>query len=379
MKIENVKGFKDFTGEDAEKRALIRKIFIEIFEKYGFEGAETPIIEYEEFVKGDNAGDEVISDIFKLRDKGGRKLALRYELTFPLKRLMKNKKLPYKRYQVGVVFRDEPFSSSRFRQFVQCDVDIVGSKIEDEAEILKVTNEVLERLNIGFTIYINNRKLLNEIFESEGVKKKEEVMREIDKLDKLSEKDVLRNLKKFNAEKLLKVFKEKESYFKKFESYSEIEKLKKYCKYYGVDVKFLPSLARGLSYYNGSIFEVKTKGVKETVTAGGSYMFNNVQCTGISFGLDRLSGLAKINDGKEKIMVISIGEDKKSIELVNKLRGKGRSCVLFYGKPSKALDYADLKKIGKVVFVGKEEIKRKKFKLRDMKTGKENFVSLDKI
>ena len=159
MTTETVKGFKDFTGEEAEKREEIRKILVESFEKYGFEPAETPVVEYEEFVKGDNASDEAVSDIFRLKDKGERKLALRYEFTFQLKRLMQNKKLPYKRYQIGPVFRDEPVSSSRFRQFTQCDVDIVGSRIKDEAEILFLTKEIMDRLGIKFVIYINNQRI----------------------------------------------------------------------------------------------------------------------------------------------------------------------------------------------------------------------------
>src|SRR3989338_2992749 len=123
--MESIKGFKDYTGEEAKKRAEIKKILVETFEKYGFEPAETPVIEAEEFVRGENANDEAVSDIYTLEDKGKRKLALRYEFTFQLKR-----------YQLGEVFRDEPVSSNRFRQFVQSDIDIIGSTIKDDAEIL---------------------------------------------------------------------------------------------------------------------------------------------------------------------------------------------------------------------------------------------------
>src|SRR3989344_2992231 len=162
---ETVKGFKDYSGEDAVKRVEIKKIIEETFQLYNFQPAETPIIEYEEFVKSGNENDEAVSDIFKLEDRGKRKLALRYELTFQLKRLMQNKKLPYRRYQIGEVFRDEPVSSNRLRQFTQCDVDVIGSTVKDEAEILFLTKEIMDRLGIKFVIYINNRKLLNEILE----------------------------------------------------------------------------------------------------------------------------------------------------------------------------------------------------------------------
>src|SRR3989338_692273 len=136
MSTETVKGFSDYAGEEAEKRERIKESLSKNFILYCFESSETPIIEYEDFVKGENEYDEAVSDIFRLQDKGKRNLALRYELTFQLKRLAKNRKLPYKRYQTGEVFRDEPVSSSRFRQFTQCDVDVIGSSLKDEAEVL---------------------------------------------------------------------------------------------------------------------------------------------------------------------------------------------------------------------------------------------------
>ncbi len=376
MKTNTIKGFKDFTEQEAVKRAEIKKILVEIFEKYGFEPAETPIIEYEEFVKGDNKNDEAVSDIYKLKDKGKRKLALRYEFTFQLKRLMKNKKLPYKRYQIGEVFRDEPASLNRFRQITQCDIDIIGSEIKQEAEILSITKDILDKLGIEFTIYINNRKLLNEILDDQKIKNKEKVIREIDKLDKLSEAEVKRNLKKLRAEKILSVFKKPESYFKKYKFYNEIILLKKYCKLYNVEVRFSPSLSRGLSYYNGTVFEVKAKGSKETITAGGSYEFNNIQCTGISFGLDRLTNLVKKDYEKEKYLIVSLNQDKEAIKLAQQLRKKGEVALIYYGKPSKALQYANSYKINKVIFVGKKEVKNKKFKVKNMKSGKESVLKV---
>jgi len=376
MNTELTKGFKDYSGEEALKRAEIRKLLAGTFKKYGFEPAETPVLENEEFVRGENEKDEAVSDIFKLQDKGKRKLALRYEFTFQLKRLMGNKKLPYKRYEIGEVFRDEPTSSNRFRQFVQCDADIVGSKIKDEAEIFAMAKEVLDKIGVNYTIYVNNRKLLNEILEKEGVKDKEKVIKEIDKLDKIPEKDIKEVLKKYNAEKILGFFKKDKDFFKKYDSYKEIEELEKNLKYYGVKIEFSPSLARGLSYYNGTIFEIKTKEMRETITSGGSYIFNGIQCSGISFGLDRISSLAKIDTAKERYLVVSLDEDKEAINIVKGLRETGKIAEIFYGKPTKALEYANAYKISKVVFVGEREVKEKKFKVKDMETGKESLLKL---
>ena len=382
MKTETIKGFNDFTGEEALKRAKIKKIIQKQFELYGFEPAETPVIEEEGFVRGDNVGDEVISDIFKLQDKGKRKLALRYEFTFQLKRIAKNKKLPYKRYQIGPVFRDEPVSANRFRQFTQCDADVVGSNLKDEAEVLATIKNIGKKLGIDLIIYINNRKLLNEILQEQGIDDGniDKVIREIDKIDKLSEKEILNNLKKYGAEKLLKILKKSEKEFEKYSSYKEIKELKKFCKLYGFDIKFSPSLARGLSYYNGSVFEAKVKGTKESVAGGGAFLINGIQSFGYGMGLERLSLLAKIKPDNIKFLVLSIEQDKEAIKIAEKMRSNGVAVMVLIDKGiSKALEYANSKKIEKVIFVGKEEIKKKKFKIKDMKTGKEKLVSEKEI
>lgn len=379
MVTEAVKGFRDIEGIQAERKLAIRNIIEEVFKVYGFNPTETPIIEQEEFVRGNNSGDEAVSEIFKLSDRGERKLALRYEFTFQLKRLAQNKKLPYKRYQIGEVFRDEPTTGNRWRQFTQCDADIIGSSIKDESEILKISSDILKELGLDFIININNRKLLNEILEKAGVKSKDtlDVIKELDKLDKLSEKEVKDNLKKYNAEKVLLMFNKKEKDFENYLNYSEIKKLKEVCNLYGLEVNFLPTLARGLSYYNGNVFEIKTKEMKETITAGGSYLVNGIQSTGISFGLDRLELLAKLKESKEnkRVLIISLDQDKEAIKLASSIRKNNIPCVIMYGKPSKALEYANSYGIDLVIFVGEEEVKKKKFKLKNMKTGKEEMLS----
>lgn len=372
--LGTVKGFRDI--EDCSKRNAIRDIIEKIFQLYNFQAVETPIIEYEEFVKGNNANDEAVSDIFKLKDKGERNLALRYEFTFQLKRLANNKKLPYKRYQIGPVFRDEPITGNRWRQFTQCDLDIVGAGIKEEAEILRITSEILNKLKIKFIINFNNRKLLNEILEDLKVPdyQREQVIKEIDKLDKLDEKKIKENLERYNADGILSIFKKPESYFEKYKSYGEIKELKKICSLYKIKLNFIPYLARGLSYYNGSIFEVKSD-LKETIAAGGSYFVNKVQSTGISFGLDRLELIAKINEENKKFLIISLNQDKKAIEISDKLRNMNFPAAIMYGKPGKALDYANSYKIKYVIFIGDEEIKKKKLKIKDMASGREKLIS----
>ncbi len=331
-------------------------------------------------MQGENKQDEAVSDIFKLKDRGERDLALRYEFTFQLKRLMQNKKLPYKRYQIGEVFRDEPATGTRFRQFVQCDVDIIGSKIRDEVEILSIAKEVLERIDIKYRIYFNSRKLLNEIILEQGIsgENRINVIKEIDKLDKLPEKEVKENLKKYGAEKIFEIFKKPESYFSKYSSYKELKEFEEYLDLYKVEAVFSPSLSRGLSYYNGTVFEIKTDKMRETICGGGSYEFNGVQCTGISLGLDRLSMLANFNFSKNSVLIVSLNEDKQAIKIAEMLREKGDSVSIFYGKPSKAMEYANSWNIKQVIFVGAEEVKTKKFKVKDMVTGKEKNLTLEK-
>ncbi len=378
MNSETIKGFSDFTGKEAEKRAVITEVVKNIFELYGFEPAETPIIESEEFVRGDNKKDEAVSDIYTLEDKGKRKLALRYEFTFQLKRLMQNQKLPYKRYQIGPVFRDEPVKGNRSRQFTTCEADILGSTLKDEAELFGAIRDILDRLKVGAVFYVNNRKLLNEIIEKENINKKYalDIIRELDKLDKLPEKEVKENLKKYGAEKILNIVKEKPSFFKKYNSYNEILELKKYCELYGIKINFVPFLARGLSYYNGTIFEVKTSKIKESVCGGGAYEFNGVSGVGFGVSIERLSAVANLIVNLNKTLIVSINQDKDAIELANKLRRKGQIVSLYYGKPSKALEYANSYGYSKTIFVGIKEIQTKKFKVKDMETGKESLLKV---
>jgi len=387
-KIDLVKGFRDYTGEEALKRAKVKEIIEKAFSVYGFEPAETPIIENEEFVKGDNSDDEAVSDVFKLKDKGKRKLALRYEFTFQAKRIAQNKKLPYKRYCIGPVFRDEPVRPGRYRQFIQCDVDIIGaSEITADAEILALAKTIFYKLKIPIEIQVNNRKLLSAIVGKFVRDKNTEkaIVREIDKLVKDRDgayKGLVGLLGEKRTDELLSYFDKDLKFFIKegFEGADEIRELEKLCKIYGVKIKFVPSLARGLSYYVGNIFEIVSPKYKFTITAGGRYNVNGNQSVGISFGLDRLAEIAEgLDIRKVKAMVISVKQDEEAIKLTEKLRSENVGSVVMYGKIGKAMEYANAKDISYAIFVGEREAKEGKFKLRDMKTGKEKLLSLDKL
>ncbi|MDH3352894.1 MAG: ATP phosphoribosyltransferase regulatory subunit [Nanoarchaeota archaeon] len=378
MSSRIVKGFNDFVGADALKRAKIRKVIQNEFELYGFEPVESPIIESEDFVVGDNVNDEAVRDVFRLEDRGKRKLALRFEFTFQLKRLARNQKLPFKRFQIGSVFRDEPIRKGRSREFTQCDADIIGSSLKDDVECLKIAKNVFEELNMPIKIYVNNRKLINEILVSENVEEKnrEQVIREIDKLDKLSKKQVADNLKKLGCEGVLKIFTGDEKKLEKYNFYKEIKELKKLCKMYDIKVLFRPFLARGLSYYNGTVFEVWSDELGVSLAGGGSYLVDGIQATGISFGFEPISLLANVEGDAVDVLVLSLDEDKISIDLAEKLRGEGFSTLLMMDKSvSKGMEYANARGVGKVIFVGKDEVETGKFKVKDMESGKEELVS----
>lgn len=395
MTIETVKGFRDIFPPKSLKREKIIRILQDKAKSFGFIPIETPIVEYEELMKGDNETDEAVSDRFRLKDKGNRDLGLRFEFTFQLSRIFKenpNIKLPFKRYQVGSIFRDEPIRPDRFREFTQFDADIMGdSSIKADAECLALADSVLKELKVEAEIKVNNRKLLDSILENSGIKENQkQVLREIDKLDKLSKKEVEENLKKIIPEKSVKnlfLLLDKDlDYFvdNKFNGAEEIKELKELGEIYGFQILFTPILVRGFSYYTGNVWEIWSKEKKCALVGGGrfddkvgKYVNRQIPAVGISFGI--LIDLDNIEiDNKNSVLIVSLNEDKQAIKIAGILRGRGDSVSIFYGKPSKALEYANSWNIKQVIFVGAEEVKRKKFKVKDMITGKEKILTLEK-
>src|SRR3989304_1400326 len=309
IEVDTVKGFQDFLPPESLKRDAVRKVIEKHFKLHGFVPIETPIIEFDELMKPDTPDeeDETISDRFRLSDRAGRNLGLRYEFTFQLTRIFKqnpNIKLPFRRYQIGEVFRDEPVGAGRFRQFTQCDADIMGdSSIDADAECLLLFKDILDELKIKFEIQINNRKLLKAIIESVQMTDIKNVMRELDKMEKLGADEIKTRLRKYaDANQIVTLFKllEKDmSFFTEnmFDGAAELSSLIEKCKDYGVkEIKISPGLVRGFGYYTGNVFEIKIAGEKNTVAAGGrydntvgKYIARPIPAVGISFGLGRLT------------------------------------------------------------------------------------------
>ncbi len=401
IEIDTVKGFRDFLPPESLKRQAVREVIEKYFRLYGFLPVETPVIEYDELMRPNTISteqqDQAISDRFRLKDRANRSLGLRYEFTFQLARILKQNptiKMPFRRYQIGTVFRDEPVATNRFRQFIQCDADIIGSSdLNSDFECISLITDILKALKIKAEIIINNRKLLTSIIESVQIEKPENIMRELDKLEKIGEDEVKINLRKYTStNQVITLFKllEKDLKFfteNAFEGAEEVESLLNKCKSLNITVKFNPYLARGLSYYTGSIFEIISTEQKGSIAAGGrydklvgKYLNKEIPAVGISFGLERVTQLAKITPRKPvKVLLISIEEETETIKLAGKLRKAKIPCITAFGSPSKQLEFANASQIPYVIFVGPDEVAEKEFKLKNMQTGEQKKLKEDEL
>jgi len=408
MELDRSKGTRDFLPEEQIVRQEIVDKLKTVFELYGYSPVETPILERYDVLSSKYAGgSEILKETFKLQDQGGRELGLRYDLTVPFARIIgmnPQLKMPFKRYHVGEVFRDGPMGLGRYRQFTQCDVDIVGAKeMTAEAELVLLAFRVFESLGIKVVIKVNNRKLLNDLLTKYKIKKHDEVILCVDKLEKIGIKGVKKELEdkgvsEEQIDELLETIsisgtnKEKVSKLRQIiesPGLDEIEKVIELCS----EVSFEPSLARGLSYYTGTVIEVYLKKSKVTsaICAGGRYdnMIGeflgkgDFPAVGISFGLDRIYDAFIENDKTSaktvtQVFVIPIQTFEESLKIAEHLRNSGFKVEIdLAGKgPSKNLQYANSLGIPFVIFVGGEEVKAGKVKLKDMKSGEEKLVSV---
>ena len=420
FRLMNARGMRDFLPEDSIMRQGIIDTLRRIFEKYGYSPLETPAIERYDVLSAKFAGGaEILREVFRLQDQGGRDLALRYDLTVPTCKVVgmnPNTPKPFKRYQIQPVWRDGPVKLGRYREFLQCDVDIVGTKsMLADAEILSIANEVFETLGLGVVIRVNNRKLLNGVLDYAGIKKnKMDAILSIDKLEKFGIKTVkeeleTKNFEKGQIERVMKILKTRgknEEILNKVgkiiksregrEGADELKELLEYCELMGLEIQIDISLARGLEYYTGPVYEVYLKKSKVTssVAGGGRYdrmigMFigrGEYPATGISFGLEPIIEAMKERKREKvrtvtQVLVIPIKTLKESIKIAKTLRRLGvKSEIDLMGRGiSNNLNYANSMGIPYVVFVGKQELAKKRLKLRDMRTGKEILLKTEEI
>jgi histidyl-tRNA synthetase len=441
-----VRGTRDFGPDKMIRRNFIFNTIKSVFELYGFQPIETPAMENLSTLMG-KYGEEGDQLLFKILNSGNfsekinqtdleegyKKLTskiaekgLKYDLTVPFARyVVMNRSdlpMPFKRYQIQPVWRGDRPQKGRYREFYQCDADVVGTdSLLCEAEIVLMVHEVMTKLGIDFSLKINNRKVLTGLSEAIGSVGQESTLAvAIDKLDKIGKDKVLEELaeKGFSAEALSKldpVFEISGTNQEKFDALgkllenseigkqgiAELKQVWDYVATFGISEKNIEldiTLARGLSYYTGAIFEVKALGVQiGSITGGGRYDnltgtfgMSGLSGVGISFGVDRIYDvMEELNlfpDNQSvttQLLFCHFGEKEFSyaLPLLKNAREKGINAELYpdISKIKKQLDYADRKKITYVCIIGSEEIGTGKLTLKNMISGEQEKLEIGEI
>ena len=395
------------------------------YEKFGFLPLDTPIIEMAEVLLA-KAGGETEKQIYRF-DKGDNDLALRFDLTVPLAKYVTeyyNELIfPFKRYQIGKVYRGERPQKGRYREFYQCDIDIIGDgelSIINDAEMPSVIYTTFKELGFeDFTIRMNNRKILNGLFAELELKDSSvDIMRIIDKLEKIGKDNVIKCLQDINIsnEKVDKIMNfleidgttdDKIDSLKKLnftnelfvKGLEELEQVVKYVRLFGVpdnNFKVDLTIARGLDYYTGTVYETFLDDYREigSVCSGGRYenlsefyTDRKMPGVGVSIGLTRLfyklNELAIIKEDKKsisKVLVVSmIDDNSKSLEVADMFRKSGINTDIYLeNKKIKAkFKYADKLQIPYVAIIGEEEVKNGTLSLKNMETGEQEQLRIE--
>ncbi|MBR5742398.1 MAG: histidine--tRNA ligase [Clostridia bacterium] len=393
----NIKGAFDYLPERQRVRRDIVRILTETFEKYGFSPVETPMLNYLDLLASKYAGGaEILKEVYSLSDQGGRELALRYDLTVPLCKLVAmNPELPmpFKRYEIGKVFRNGPVKAGRNREFTQCDVDMAGAdSLTAETEFLTMTAEVFRKLELPIRIELSNRKLLTGLIRKAGIpeEKTAAVITAVDKLKKIGRKGVAEELSESGIaeEDLSGLFDLFETPFDALreslgdeeenaplsEGIRELSSLFEMLDAAGIRDRILyaPHLARGLDIYTGTVWEVfMTEGsVTSSIGAGGRYDNiigklsggRDIPAVGMTFGLDVIYAVLLERDAARKgteteLFVIPMGTEARSVALAARLREAGLrvSVETVRRKMKKSLDYANREGIPFVIILGENE------------------------
>ncbi len=397
------------------------------YESFGFLPLDTPIIEYSEVLLA-KAGGETEKQIYRF-EKGENDLSLRFDLTVPLAKYVSEYygqlSFPFRRYQIGKVYRGEKPQRGRYREFYQCDIDIIGDgelSLINEAEMPAVIYNTFKNLGFdNFTIYLNNRKILNGLFESLSLKDKAvDVMRIVDKFDKIGKEGVTKELQEIEVsseaiEHVLNFIQIEGSNEEKLEALNqmkienelfrqgtlELASVVSYIKMFGVPENYFAvdlKIARGLDYYTGTVYETLLNDYKNlgSICSGGRYdnlaeyyTDKKLPGVGISIGLTRLffqlneAKLIKANrESIAEVLVISMDDEiKDSIEVSTKLREAGIITEVFVEdkKPKQKMKYADKLQIPYILIIGEEERETKKYTLKNMQTGEQESLAIEEI
>lgn len=423
MKIQNVKGSMDYLPEEQITRNKIINILSNTFESFGYLPVETTTLCYYDLLASKYAGGaEILKEVYKLKDQGERDLALRYDLTVPFSKIIamnKGMNLPFRRYEIGKVYRDGPVKVGRNREFYQCDIDVCGIEGQYvEAELFQLAFIGYQKLGINAYIEWNNRKFLSGVIKECGIEEKltSTVILAVDKLAKIGEDGVRKELAEVEEQKLNQLF----EYFKlnleelelKFkdsnneqlkEGIKEILNLNNYLKGLGLkDARFTPYLARGLEIYTGTVWEVFDKDQNVTCAIGGGGRYDNIitkfiddgasyPAVGMSFGLVPIVEiLKKTNKEMEQslydLYMIPFNQEAEitALELASKLREQNIKVILEMNgkKIKKCFEWANKKKIPYVTVIGEDEINNQELNIKNMETGatiKYSFNELSKF
>ena len=424
------KGTRDFLPRQMKQRQYVMDVIRSVYEKHGFAPIETPAIENIETLMG-KYGEEGDQLLFKIPMRaakaasGACDLGLRYDLTVPLSRFvaMHQNEIGriFKRYQMQPVYRADRPGHGRFREFYQCDIDMIGAAAPlPEIALLQAVNDVFTALHFdAITIHINDRRILRAFIDVAGIAHDDETtaITAIDKLDKIGREGVLKELADRGiapqaAQKLLDIIEAKESnaqtldeldalFVSHDEARQAVAELRVIVETAGhfqnpPHLRVSPELARGLNYYTGAIFEIQAEGLSSSIAGGGRYdhligMFSgkDIPAVGISLGFERICvimeerGMFRDTDSGVDVVIAPFHRDAlgKATELSAKIRETGLSCELYPGfdKLAKQFKYANERNARFVAVLGEDEMRANTVTVKNMNSGEQKNVSFEEI
>ncbi len=403
MRIERPRGTRDFLPDEMEKRRAIEKVMRRIAESYGYREVLTPTFEHLELFTI-KSGEGIVEEIYAFKDKSGRDLALRPELTAPVMRMYVNECMgmpkPLRFYYFANCFRYERPQKGRYREFWQFGVELIGSdSYLADVEVISLAYEIMKALNIKFDLHVGHVGLLRHVLRDLDEKVAEKIMRLIDKKDLdtldnyLSEigreelKDVVYPLIELVGD--VNVIEEAKEIIPDFD-FTHIEKVAKTLEDLGVEFKIDLGIARGLDYYTGIVFEAYAEGLgaQNQICGGGSYRLahlfggDDVPATGFALGFDRIAEICEVNVEKPtKVVVVSFkGLEKEALKIANAIRSKAVVVTdVMERSVKKQLSYANDISADYAVIVGEKELKEGKIAVKDLRTQEQSVMTLDEF